>query len=309
MAAHAQHGTLPLAGVLPVFQTPLDEGEAIDFGVLDREIDWIFDHGAHGIVMAMVSEILRLSTEERRSLAEAACRRAGARGPVIVSVAAESSRVAEDLARHAESAGASAVMAVAPLSVAADDAELIRYFGRILAATAIPLVIQDASGYVGRPLSIALYKRLWQEHGDRVYFKPEAVPIGPRLSELLHATGGEARVFEGTGGLALVDSFRRGIVGTMPGADLVWAVAQLWQALIDQDEQRIYRISLPLVALVSMQNSLDAFLAIEKYLLVKQGVLENTVVRGPVGYHLDHHTQLEVDRLFAQLLAATTRPS
>ena len=47
-----------------------------------------------------------------------------------------------------------------------------------------------------------------------------------------------------------------------------------------------------------MQNSLDAFLAIEKYLLVKQGVFKNTLVRGPVGYTLDDETRREVDRLF-----------
>ncbi len=53
-----------------------------------------------------------------------------------------------------------------------------------------------------------------------------------------------------------------------------------------------------------MQNSLDAFLAIEKYLLVKQGVFQNTIVRGPVGYVLDEETRREVDRLFALVMQA-----
>jgi 4-hydroxy-tetrahydrodipicolinate synthase len=175
----------------------------------------------------------------------------------------------------------------------------MRYYQRIIRAVSIPTIVQDASGYVGRPMSIALQKRLLEEFGpQRVQFKPEATPIGPRLTELREGTGGKARVFEGTGGLALVDSFRRGIVGTMPGADLIRAIVALWRALRDADEQRIYRISAPLAALVSMQNSLDAFLAIEKYLLVKQGIFKNTIVRGPVGYKLDEETRTEVDRLF-----------
>ena len=91
-----------------------------------------------------------------------------------------------------------------------------------------------------------------------------ATPIGPRLSQLHDATGGRARVFEGTGGLALVDSFARGIIGTMPGADLIKAIVALWRALRDDDRARINRISLPLIAIIYMQNSLDAFLAIEK---------------------------------------------
>ena len=62
-------------------------------------------------------------------------------------------------------------------------------------------------------------------------------------------------------------------------------------------------LSTPLAALVGMQNSLDAFLAIEKYLLVKQGVFRNTHVRGPVGYVMDGETRAEVDRLFELLMS------
>ena len=148
-------------------------------------------------------------------------------------------------------------------------------------------------------MSIAMQAKLMQTFGpDRVLFKPEATPIGPRLSALRDATGGKARIFEGTGGIALVDSHRRGVVGTMPGADLIKALVALWRALEAKDEKRIYAISLPLSSLVAVQNSLDAFLAIEKYLLVKQGIFKNTLVRGPVGYTLDEETRREVDRLF-----------
>jgi 4-hydroxy-tetrahydrodipicolinate synthase len=141
--------------------------------------------------------------------------------------------------------------------------------------------------------------RLLDEFGaERVLFKPEATPIGPRLSALRDDTGGRARIFEGTGGIALVDSHRRGIVGTMPGADLIKGIVATWRALEASDERRVYRLSMPISSLVALQNSLDAFLAVEKYLLVKQGVFKNTVVRGPVGYVLDEETRHEVDRLF-----------
>ena len=60
----------------------------------------------------------------------------------------------------------------------------------------------------------------------------------------------------------------------------------------------------PLAAIVSMQTSLDAFLAVEKHLLVRQGIFKNTLVRGPVGFHLDEETKREVDRLFDRLMVA-----
>jgi len=293
-----------LAGVLPVFQTPFNDDETIDVETLEREIEWLYDSGADGIVMAMVSEVLRLASDERKTLAELACRFGRARGSVIISVGAESTRVAERYAAHAAENGASAVMAIPPVSIAVLESDLMRYYQRIIRAIEIPVIVQDASGYVGRPMSIALQAKLLDEFGpDRLFFKPEATPIGPRLSELRDATAGRAKVFEGTGGLALVDSFRRGIVGTMPGADLIRAIVALWRALQNGDDARVYQISTPLSALVSMQNSLDAFLAIEKYLLVKQGIFRNTIVRGPVGYVMDGETRAEVDRLFERLMA------
>jgi dihydrodipicolinate synthase/N-acetylneuraminate lyase len=299
--------TKPLAGVLPVFQTPFDDDERIDVEVLEREIAWLYDCGADGIVMAMVSEVLRLSSEQRRQLAELACRFGRDRGAVVISVGAESSIVAEEYARHAEQSGAHAVMAIPPVSIALIEFELMRYYQRILRAISIPAIVQDASGYVGRPMSIAIQARLLEEFGpERVLFKPEAMPIGPRLSELRDATAGRARIFEGTGGIALVDSFRRGIVGTMPGADLIRGIVALWRALRAGDEARANQLHGPMAALVSMQNSLDAFLAVEKYLLVKQGVFRNTTVRGPVGYVLDEETRREVDRLFDLLCDAVS---
>lgn len=292
------------AGVLPVFQTPYHDDETIDFATLEREIAWLYDRGADGITMAMVSEVLRLSGEERRQLAEHACRFGRDRGPVIISVGAERAFLAEAFARHARDVGADAVMAIAPVSIAALVSDVLRYYERIIRAVDVPVIVQDASGYVGRPMSVDLLAQLLTEFGDRILFKPEAVPIGPRLSELRDATGGKARVFEGSGGIALVDSYRRGIVGTMPGGDLIDANVALWRALEAGDEQRIYRISLPLSSLIALQAGLDGFLTVEKYLLVKQGIFPNAVIRGPKNFELDEETRCEVDRLYALLTEA-----
>src|SRR5436190_8853637 len=146
----------PLAGVLPVFQTPYLDDESIDADTLAREINWLYDCGADGIVMAMVSEVLRRSADERKQLAELACKFGSARGVVVISVGAESAKSASEFARHAESAGADALMAIPPVATAVGEAELLKYYERILRAVAIPLIVQDASGYVGRPMSIEM---------------------------------------------------------------------------------------------------------------------------------------------------------
>ena len=293
-----------LAGVFPVFQTPFDAGDSVDAAVLEAEIEWMYGHGIDGIVMAMVSEVIRLSDPERRELAELACRLGGPHGPVVVSVGAESTPVAVGLARHAEEVGADAVMAIPPMSVALADDELFGYYRALLDAIDLPVIVQDASGYVGQPMSIGMQADLLDAYPERVLFKPEAIPIGPRLTELREATGGAARVFEGSGGISLVDSYRRGITGTMPGAEVCWAIVALWKALTDGNQERIDAINGPLSSLISLQTSLDSFIAVEKHLLVRQGVFASARVRGPVGYRLDPETAAEVDRVFDLLQAA-----
>ena len=290
-----------LGGVLPVFQTPFHDDDSIDRATLEKELAWIFDQGSDGIVFAMVSEVLRLSDEERLSVAELACRAGRDRGAVVISAGAESTYRAVRFAIHAENHGATAVMAIPPLGTDPPEDEIFRYYGALIAATALPVIVQDASGYVGRPISIATQARLAEEFDGRIMFKPEAPPIGQRLSELREATNGNAQVFEGTGGIALVDNHRRGIVGTMPGADLCWALVALWKALESGQADRADALHAPLAALIALATNLDAFLAIEKYLLHRQGIFRNTRVRGPVGFHLDSETIREVERRVDQL--------
>jgi dihydrodipicolinate synthase/N-acetylneuraminate lyase len=296
---------LSVGGVLPVFQTPYHEDETIDFATLEREIDWLFERGSDGIVMAMVSEVLRLSSEERDELAKRACRASAGRGTSVISVGAESTAVSVRHACHAQDVGADAVMAIPPVALALPESELFAYYSRLIEAIEIPVIVQDASGYVGRPMSIEMQANLLREFGpERVMYKPEAEPIGPRLTELHEATGGQAAVFEGTGGIALVDSYRRGVTGTIPGADLIQALVPLWRALETGDEAKACAIHEPLADLVGLQKSLDAFLAVEKHLLVRQGIFKSEIVRGPVGFRLTDELRARVDAAFDRLLEA-----
>lgn len=293
--------TKPLQGVLPVLHTPLTESETIDIPTLHKEIDWAFETGAHGVVVAMVSEVLRLGYHRRKELAEHVCKIACARGLVIISVGAESIHEAIEFAEHAQGLGASGVMAIPPVATSLSGERTVEYFGAIARSISIPLVVQDASSYVGAAIDLGVYLKLLDEFGpDRIYFKPEASPLGPNLSKLRDASGGKARIFEGSGGINLVDCYRRGIIGTMPGTDLLDGIVALWQALQSGDESQIYRLSLPICALTAMQlqAGLDGFLAIEKYLMQKQGIFPSTRQVQPSGWRLDSETQAEVDRLF-----------
>jgi len=292
---------IELKGVLPVIQTPFHLDWTIDAVALRREIDWLFAERVDGIVIGMVSEVLRLTEGERDELTRLCVQAAAGRGPVVASVGAEGAVQAVRHARAASSAGADALMATPPSLTRCDAGELLDYYRVILEATDLPIIVQDASGYVGNSISIDTQAALLDLAPERVLFKPEAQPIGINVSALLAATADKALIFEGTAGLALMDSHPRGIVGTMPGADVPWAIVAIWRALEAGDVSRAGDIHARLAALVNLMYCLDAFLAIEKLLLVEQGIFPNALVRGPVGYRMDELTRREVLRLFGAL--------
>lgn len=294
--------TPDLRGVLPVFQTPFAADESIAFADLEREIEWIAHQGVHGVVFGMVSEALRLSDSERKAVIRVASETARGFGlPCVASVGAESTSAALGRIDDALDAGASALMATPPLTSGHNEVQLEGYFRALLVHSPVPLVIQDASGYVGQALSIGLQARLFEEFGSRVRFKPEAVPVAPTLEALLAATDRAAQVFEGMGGAALLETHAGGVSGSMPGAEVCWAVATMWNALEAGDLARAGAISAPLSQMIALQNDLDSFVVCEKYLLVRQSVLTEVTTRSPVSFALDEATRSTLDRLLDEL--------
>lgn len=284
---------------------PYREDDTIDYETLAREVDHVIGAGADGITLALASELLRLTKEERLELTKRLPEMVSGRGTVTISVGAETTYEAVSYAVAAEKAGADAVMAVPPFTVSAPAMEKFEYFRAIHDAIGIPLVVQDASGYMGgESMPVDLMASMSEELGPRIYYKPEGLPTGPDITALQEKLEGEAVIFEGSGGFLLIDSYRRGVSGTMSGSDLIHAIVEIWRALERGDDDRAYEVYFPLAAIVFLQSpNLDTYLAIEKYLLVKQGVFKNTRVRRPSAFDLDSATAAEIDRLYARLEA------
>jgi dihydrodipicolinate synthase/N-acetylneuraminate lyase len=293
-----------LSGVLPIVHTPFLDDDSIDDESLVRQIDWAFAQGASGYGTGMVSELLRLTADERIELTHRLGTLKQGRGVFFAGIGAESTQQALAYGRAARQAGADAVMAIPPTMTALPEEQLLNYFATLAEELELPLIVQDASSYVGQQIPLSLCVELLERYGaERVLFKPEAAPLGPNLSALRDAAGGRAAIFEGSGGVALIDSFRRGVRGTMPGMEFLPGIVAVWNALQQGDEETAYRVYFPICALVSLQlqAGLDGFLAIEKYVLKRCGLFTTDRRREPYGWSLDEETRTEVDRLLVLL--------
>jgi len=290
-------------GVYSVVQTPLDENDNIDQAIFKREIDWLIECGVKGLVLAMVSEVMRFSADERRLQWQSALKIINKRVPLIVSVGAESTAIAISLAKSAQADGATALMATPPAIFPATSDEIYTYYSEIIEAVKIPLIVQDASNYMGQPLDLDLYGNLIEKYGtERVQFKPEAKPVKERAAALQEIAHGQARIFEGQSGIDLLDTHPLGLVGTMPGGEIPWAIIKLWNALESNDLELAKSIHNLVSQLVAFQQNIDGYVAVEKYLLVKQGIFESVRQRGPVRTILSSEVKIEIDQIFEKLV-------
>ena len=154
-----------IEGVLPIVHTPFNDQDEIDWDSFQRQVDWAGGCGIQGCVIGMVSEVLRLTAAERQQLTENLVSAVAGRVVTIASAGAENTQQAIEYACHAQQAGCDAVMAIPPVNTGLSDQEVLEYFRQIATAVEIPVIVQDASSYVGQEIDLSVYTRLIDEFG------------------------------------------------------------------------------------------------------------------------------------------------
>ena len=128
-------------GVIPALVSPIAENEKINASVLHSLIDYLIAKGADGFyVGGATGEGLNLAHEQRLVLAEEAVGHAGGKIPCIIQVACMDFKKALELAKHAESIGATAISATVPLFFQYDEDDVYNYYKTLADSVSIPLM-------------------------------------------------------------------------------------------------------------------------------------------------------------------------
>jgi 4-hydroxy-tetrahydrodipicolinate synthase len=148
-----------LHGVLSALVTPFNASdETVDAASLSALVGRNIDDGVHGLVTCgSTGEFAQLDAGERRLVTETVIDAAAGRVPVVAQVGAMTTRVAIEHAKHAEQAGAAAVLAVAPYYEPLDVHEVKDYFKAIAGSVSIPVMVYNlpvATGVNLRPADI-----------------------------------------------------------------------------------------------------------------------------------------------------------
>ncbi len=130
-------------GSLPALITPFNNGE-VDTKAFQEFVEWQISEGSHGLVpCGTTGESPTLSHEEHKLVVELCIEAAAGRVPVIAGAGSNSTLEAIDLAKHAKSAGADAVLVVSPYYNKPSQEGLFRHFEAINNAVDIPIIVYN----------------------------------------------------------------------------------------------------------------------------------------------------------------------
>ena len=142
-------------GILAAVVTPFTaDGSAIDEPGIQRQADHILGNGVAGLVPGgSTAEFTTLTVAERKRAAEVYIEAAAGRGPVIVGTAALSTAETVELSKHANAAGAAAVMLVPPFYDTPSWEELLAHFGAVSDAIDVPIMYYNIPALTGTELT------------------------------------------------------------------------------------------------------------------------------------------------------------
>lgn len=273
--------TNELFGVVPIVPTPFTENEEIDESALRNLIDFAIAGGIKAVCLpAYASEFYKLTDEEKLQVVRVAVEHAAGRIKIVAQSNHPSLKVAIRLAHANVAAGADVVSLAVPRIFSLPESSLKQYLSEFLQSIPnTPVLIQDFNPG-GASISVEFIKELMDENPNFKYLKLEEPLCAPKFESIIKATKGKVGLFEGWGGLYMLELVPIGIQGVMPGlavADILQRVFDLRRNGEDGKAFDLFEKVMPQI-FFSLQN-MELFHYAEKELLIARGVLSNSIAR------------------------------
>ncbi|GAA3826585.1 4-hydroxy-tetrahydrodipicolinate synthase [Streptomyces phyllanthi] len=231
--------TSRLSGILTALATPFTPDDAIDEKLLRRLVDRSIDGGVDGVVACgSTGEFAAMTGDERRLLVETVIDQTAGRAPVVAQTGAVSTREAVALSRHAEAAGASVLMVVAPYYEPLTLDETLHYLRTVADAVQIPIMLYNLPGATGVNLTPETVGMLARRHQNIRYIKDTSADMA-QAGQLIHHHGDVISTFIGWDSL-LLQATSEGAAGVMAGTANVMPaeLVSVHRALRDGDLTR-----------------------------------------------------------------------
>ena len=286
------HPTPLERGVWGILATPFHADGSVDLTSLSRQVELFARTGARGVVaLGVFGEAARLDAAERTDVAASALTAASSLGlDTVIGITAldRAETVAQAQVAVAVATDVGGAAALRPggllrglmVQVPSDDPALLtEHLTEVHAATGAGLVVQDYPRSSGVTIASDVLARVVAPLRFVVAVKVESTPTPLAVAAL--ASGCDAPLFGGLGGVALIDELGAGAAGAMTGFSfpegLVATVAAFESDGLDA-ARAVWAHWMPL-AVFEQQDGLA--LGIRKELLRRRGVIDTAHARPP----------------------------
>src|SRR5438034_8245184 len=149
-------------GSFTALVTPFQNG-SLDERAFRDLVDWQIAEGTNGLVpVGTTGESPTLSHDEHKRVVDWCVAQAKGRVPVIAGAGSNSTKEAIELAQHAQTAGADAVLIVTPYYNKPTQEGLYQHYKAINDSIGIPIIIYNIPGRSVVDMSVDTMKRLFE---------------------------------------------------------------------------------------------------------------------------------------------------
>lgn len=270
-------GSTSFQGIYPILYAFFDKKDRLDQEVMIRQIRACLDAGAHGLgMLGLATEVAKLTESERLQILQWTVQEVSGKVPLAVTVYGHSVEQQIGFAQLAESNGADWLILQPPPVKGLSESDWLDFFGRVMDSTSLPVAIQNAPEYLGVGLSVRGLQTLQQRHPNFTLLKGEGPAVN--MAEVVRTTEGKLAVFNGRGGLELLDCLRAGCAGMIPAPECADRQIRIYDLMergdpeSEREAERLYQEILPVIVFV--MQSIEHFLCYGKRIFAARLGLE-----------------------------------
>lgn len=272
-------------GIYPMLYAFFDPQGGLDREATRAQVEYCVANGAHGVAaLGLGTEVSKLTPQERLQVMAWAAEDLGGRLPLAITVFGATPAEQIAFVRAAAGQGADWVILQPPQTGERwTEDGLVRFFGEVADASPLPVAIQNAPQYIGVGLTDAGLDALSQRHPNVRLLKAEGSAV--ETQALIELTGGRMAVFQGRGGLEIVDVLRAGCVGLIPSVESCGLQSRIFELMRTGDEEdeaearRLYGRLAPLA--VFLMQSIGQFVCYGKRLTAQRIGIQTVHDRSP----------------------------
>ena len=294
---------MEIKGICPIAPAVYNADGEVNYDEYEFCCAELIRRGAQALTLfGIAGEYYKMDYEEELGLIERTIRVCHANGvPAIVSNTRHSTEVAVKWAKHIEASGADCMMVLPPFFLKPGGVALFEHIDAVCSSVKIPVMFQYAPEQTGVAIAPEILAGLAARHQNLAYFKIECKPPGTYISKLATLLPEGRRIFVGNAGFQMIEGFRRGAYGVMPGPSMPDVYCKVWNALLAGDNAEAQRVHDKLNALLNhIRQNVEMIIHYEKEILRRRGFISSAYCRRP-GYVADPVADSLFDELYTMI--------